>query len=216
MTKTEIIEKNIGLIYRIMNEHFYGIEKEDLFQQGVIGLLNAYENYKENENVKFSSYAFKYIFGEMYKLAMQKQLKISQSYLKLYKSVETVRYSLAQKKGYIPSNEEVALFLEKDVREIEEAILAGSIIVSSMDKTEDGERSIYETVPREEVMSLEEKLAIYEGLEQLTEEERKIIEYRYINGLTQSEVARKLKKNQVMISRYEKKATDKIRSFYAA
>lgn len=213
--ENEIIKENMGLLYKIAN-HFYGVEKEDLIQAGALAMVNAYRNFKEDGTTKFSTYAFKSIFGEMFKLATQKQIKISKDYLKLHRSIETARYALAQKLGYIPSNEEVAIFLERDVREIEEAIVAGSIIISSMDKGNDDDRSIYETVAVEEPISLEERLVIQEGLEQLTEEERKIIEYRYFEDMTQSEVARKLKKNQVMISRYEKRGIDKIREFYAA
>lgn len=217
MTKdeTEIVKENMGLLYRIAN-HFYGVEKEDLIQAGALAMVSAYRNFKDDGTTKFSTYAFKSIFGEMFKLASQKQIKVSKDYLKLNKAIETARYSLAQKYGYIPSNEELALFLEKDVREIEEAIVAGSIIVSSLDKANDDDRSIYETVAYEETISLEDRLVLNEGLEQLTEEERKIIEYRYFEDMTQSEVARKLKKNQVMISRYEKRVIDKIREFYAA
>lgn len=213
--ETEIIKENMGLIYKIAN-HFYGVEKEDLYQTGALALVNAYRNFKDDGTTKLSTYAFSSIFGEMYKLATQKQIKVSKDYLKLNKAIETARYSLAQKLGYIPSNEEVAIFLERDVTEIEEAILAGSIIVSSLDKGSEDDRSIYETLASEEPISIEDRIAIYEGLEQLTEEERKIIEYRYFEDMTQSEVARKLKKNQVMISRYEKRSIDKIREYYAA
>lgn len=213
--EAEIIRENMGLIYKIAN-HFYGVEKEDLIQAGALAMVTAYRSFEDDGTTKFSTYAFKSIFGEMYKLATQKQIKISKDYLKLNKAIETARYSLAQRLGYIPSNEEVALFLEKDVTEIEQAIMAGSIIVGSLDKASEDDRSIYETIAQEEPISLEDKLAIDEGLEQLTEEERKIIEYRYFKDMTQSEVARKLKKTQVMISRYEKRGIDKIRDFYAA
>ena len=216
MTTENIIAAHTGLIYEIARRYFYGVEREDLFQAGVVGILKAYKNYKESSAAKFSSYAFKSIFGEMYKLVMQKQLKVSKDYLKLYKLIETTRYSLAQKLGHIPTDKEVALFLEKDIWEIEEAIMAGSVIVSSLDKASLEDRSIYETVPMEQSLSLEERLMLSEGLEQLSDEERTIIEYRYFEDLTQSEVARKLKKNQTMISRCESKVMNKMREFYAA
>lgn len=214
MTKLELIKNNTGLIYKIMNDSFYGIDRDDLFQAGVVGLLSAYKNYQVDGNVKFSTYAYKYIFGEMYNLAMQKQIKISKDYLKLYKEIEKTRYALAQKYGFIPNNRQIALFLERDINEIEQAIVAGSIIVNSLDKSTDEERSIYETIPKEENISLEESMLLKEGLDQLTEEERKIIIYRYYNDYTQSEVARKLNKKQVTISRYENKSIEKIREYF--
>ncbi len=216
MTTEQIIEENKGLIYKIAHQSFYGIEREDLYQAGVLGILKAIKNYQQNSNAKFSSYAFKSIFGEMYKLAMQKQIKVSSDYLRLYKSIETSRYTLAQKWGKIPTNEELALFLEMDVYELEQAILAGSVMVSSLDNHTEEDRSLYETIPTSETMSIDDYLTIEEGLNQLSEEEREIIKYRYIEDMTQSEVARKLKKTQVMVSRYEKKGIDKMREYYAA
>lgn len=216
MTTEDLIASNTGLIYKIANDYFYGVEREDLFQAGAVGVLKAYENYKKDGTTKFSSYAYPFIFGEMYTLAMQKQIKISKDYLKLYKSIEMARYSLAQKWGFIPNNEQLALYLEKDINEIETAILAGSVMVSSLDKAGDEDRSLYETIASEQVMSWDDQIAIQEGLAQLSEEERQIIKYRYFEDMTQSEVARKLKKTQVMVSRYEKKGIDKMREYYAA
>ena len=216
MTTEQIIEENKGLIYKIAHQSFYGIEREDLYQAGVLGILKAIKNYQQNSDAKFSSYAFKSIFGEMYKLAMQKQIKISSDYLRLYKSIETSRYTLAQKWGKIPTNEELALFLEMDIYELEQAILAGSVMVSSLDNHTEEDRSLYETIPANENMSVDDYLTIEEGLNQLSEEEREIIKYRYMEDMTQSEVARKLKKTQVMVSRYEKKGIDKMRDFYAS
>lgn len=213
--ETRIVKENMGLIYSIAN-HFYGAEKEDLYQEGAMAMVNAYRNFKNDGTVKFSTYAFKPIFGAMFKLATQKQIKISRDYLKLYNLIETTRYSLAQLRGYIPNNQELALYLGYTEEEIETAIAAGSIIVSSMDKGTTEDRSIYETVAKEEAISLEDRLTLEEGLERLTEEERQILEYRYFHDMTQTEVARVLKKNQVMISRYEKRAIDKMHEFYVA
>lgn len=216
MKTEDYIKANTGLVYKIMNDSFYGIEREDLFQSGMVGLLKAIKNYKIESNVKFSTYAFKFIFGEMYALAIQKQIKVSKDYLKLYRSIEKTRYALAQKLNYIPSDEEVALFLEKDVSLIKEAILAGSIIVSSLDKGTNDDRSIYETIPSNESISLEDSLILKDSLSKLSNEERKIVYFRYFKDMTQSEVARKLNKKQVTISRYEKKSLDKIKEYYAA
>ncbi len=216
MSIEDLIKNHTGLIYKIANQYFYGVEKEDLFQSGVIGLLNAYKNYQKNASVKFSSYAFKYIFGEMYNLAMQKQIKISRDYLKLYHTIEKARYTIVQKKGMFPTNEELSIFLNIPLEELEHALYVGSITVSSLDKSSKEERSFYETIAEEEKMPIEDKIVLLESIEKLNEEERKIIEYRYFEDLTQTEIARKLKKTQVMVSRYEQKAKDKMREYIAS
>ncbi len=215
MTREDIVQANAGLIYRIMNEHFFGVDREDLFQEGAKGVMKAYKNYHKNGTTKFSTYAYMPIFGEMFKYVTQKPIKVSENYLRLYRSIETYRYSLAQKWGKIPTNEELAIELGTDVATIEEAILASTITISSLDKASDEDRSIYETVPMEEKISLDDKIAIEEGLAILDEDEQEIIKYRYFEDLTQSEIARKLNKTQVMVSRYEKRGLNKMRAFYA-
>lgn len=213
MTTAEIIKANTRLIYKIAG-NFYGVDKEDLFQAGALGIVKAYQSYKDDGTTKFSTYAFKSIFGEMYALASQKQIKVSRDYLRLYKSIEKTRYSLAQKWNRIPTNEELAIYLGIDILLIEEAIQAASVIVNSLDKAADSERSIYETIPYKENISTDDKIAIHESLDLLDEDERQIIKYRYFEDLTQTEIARKLNMTQVMVSRYEKKGINKLRSYY--
>ena len=65
----DLYESNKYLIYAIAKK-FYGVEKEDLIQAGCLGLINAIKNYN-NPNTNFSSYAYKYIFGEMYELSLR-------------------------------------------------------------------------------------------------------------------------------------------------
>ena len=68
MEKLEnIIIENKNLIYSISNYFSNYKNKEDLFQVGCIGLINAYNNYRDDMNTKFTSYAYPYILGEMKK-----------------------------------------------------------------------------------------------------------------------------------------------------
>lgn len=212
MTKEELVKINTGLIYKISN-YFYNVDKEDLFNAGVVGLCKAYDNYKDNKSAKFSSYAYDYIYGEMYALVNKsRQIKVSRDILKLYKSIEKSRYYLAQKLGKIPNNYELSLFLEKDVKDIEEALLSAEAIMS-FDKENADERSKYETIALEENISMDERIDVLSGLETLSDSEREIIKSRYFKDMTQSEVAKKLNMTQVMVSRYEKKGLDKMRVY---
>jgi RNA polymerase sporulation-specific sigma factor len=213
MNLNDIVELNKGLIYKIANM-FYGVDKEDLFQAGALGVMKAYKNYQENGNTKFSTYAYEFIFGEMYNLVnLKKQIKISKEYLKLYKEIEKTRYSLAQKLNKIPTNEEVALFLEKDIDLINQVIEASSYVMS-LDKQTESDRSIYETIPNKENISIDDRIAINEGIESLNESEKQIIKYHYFKDLTQNEIADKLNMTQVMVSRYLKKGINNLRKYY--
>ena len=214
MTREEIIKSNIGLVYNVANQ-FYNVDKQDLIQAGCMGLIDAYNNYQNNGTTKFSTYAYTYVYGKMYETVNKnRDIKVSRDILKLYKLIEKSRYMLAQKIGKIPSNLELANYLEKDEREIEEAVLCGeAIMMGSLDSQNVDERSKYETIATPESISLDDRIDVIDSLEVLNDSEREIIKSRYFNDMTQSEVARKLNMTQVMVSRYEKKSLDKMRMY---
>ncbi len=60
-----LIKLHEKLIYKIAS-NFYGAPKEDLYQAGIISIIKAYNNYVDNGTTKFTTYAYDYIFGEMY------------------------------------------------------------------------------------------------------------------------------------------------------
>ncbi|MBQ6687200.1 MAG: sigma-70 family RNA polymerase sigma factor [Bacilli bacterium] len=212
MTPEEIIEANKGLILNVCKK-FYNADFEDLFQVGVGALLQAYKNYKSDGTTKFSTYAYPYIYGAMYTLVSNNNpLKINQYLLKVRKLAERTRYDLAQKYGKIPTNQELALYLELDEEIINQATSCMEA-VKSLDEQPDNERSYYETVGCRENISMEERIDIFDSLDRLDDREREIIKARYYKDMTQSEVARTLNMTQVMVSRYEKKGIEKMRQY---
>ncbi len=211
----EIIKVHEKLIYKIASK-FYNYDREDLYQVGVIGLIKALRNYKENSETKFTTYAYEYIFGEMYRLVNDSRtIKLNKDILKIYKKIEQTRYLLAQKNGAFPTNGEIALYLEIDERIIEATIISAQSILS-LDKETEEEIDLYNKLATEENISKEDKIALYDSLETLEEQERKIIDFRYFKDMTQSETAKKLGLTQVMVSRYEKKSLDKMHSYLAS
>ena len=96
--------------------------EDDLFQVGVIGLINAYKNYDKKQNTKFSSYAYFYIFGEIKKYISESYLfKVSKELIKINTLVEKAKVLLSQKLQREPSYFEIALYLEIDEEKILEA-----------------------------------------------------------------------------------------------
>ncbi len=209
MDYERIIKDNEKLIWKTAS-HFYGTSSDDLFQAGVVGLLKALKNYRKDGKTKFSTYAYDYIFGEMYLLASNKNIKVSKDILNLYKKIEEARYTLAQKLGKIPSNLELSEFLDISLEMVENACNSANIILS-LDSENDFDKSIYECIGKSE--DLDTKIFINDSFEVLTNDEKNIIKSRYFEDLTQSEVARKLNMTQVMVSRYEKKSIDKLREY---
>ena len=208
MTTNELIETHMGLIKKIANK-FYNSSREDLLQVGVIGLLKAYQNFKQGD-AKFSTYAYPYIFGEMYQLVnSNKDIKVSKELLKLYKVVEKTRYELAQRFGYIPSDLEVAQFLEMDYNLIREAVLCSQSMISLDDEA--NELNLHEVIADKHSVNVDLKIDIDDSFKVLNSDELEIIKARYYDDLTQSEVAKKLNMTQVMVSRYEKKSLEKMK-----
>ena len=209
MTTNELIETHMGLIKKIANK-FYHCSREDLIQVGVIGLLKAYQNYRDTSTAKFSTYAYPYIFGEMYQLVQtNRDIKVSKDMLKLYKVVEKTRYEFAQRFGYVPSDHEVAQFLELDYSLVSEAVCASAAMISLDDEA--NELNLHEVIADGHTVNVDLKMDIDDSFQVLNSDEAEIIRARYFDDLTQSEVAKKLNMTQVMVSRYEKKAMEKMK-----
>ena len=207
----KIINESVGLIWEIAKK-FYGIDKADLYQAGVLGIIKAYYNYRNDESTKFSTYAYKYIYGEMYLVANSKSIKVSKDILKLVKMIEHGRNLLAQKLLHTPSNKELAAFLEIPEEKIEQALMYASSVLS-IDNDTENERSLHETIAYEETITQDDKMLLNESMNTLNSLEKDIITSRYYEDLTQSETARKLGITQVMVSRYESKSLAKMREF---
>lgn len=210
MTTNELISLNMGLIKKVASK-FYNIPKEDLIQVGVIGLLKAYQNFKDQGTTKFSTYAYSYIFGEMYQLAeSNRNIKLSKDLLKIYKCVIKTKYELAQRMKRIPTNEEIALFLELDVNMVNDALIGAQEVMQLDD--DKNEVSLHEVIADNHSDNIDLKLDLDESFKVLNPDEQTIIKSRYYEDMTQSEVARKLNMTQVMVSRYEKKSLEKMRA----
>lgn len=206
----QVIEEHMWLVNTIANK-FYNHDREDLIQAGRLGISKAYRNFKDNGTTKFSTYAYTFIFGEMHNLVMKAQsIKVSRDLLKLYRQVEKVRYELAQKYGRVVSYEDVALYLEQDVNKVYDAVISAQSIMSLDDDA--NEINLYEVIPDNNNNDVDLKIQIEDSFKVLNTQEQQIIRSRYYEDLTQSEVARKLNMTQVMVSRYEKKSLEKMRS----
>lgn len=185
--------------------NFYGVEYNDLYQAGVLGLIQAYKNYQSDGKTKFSSYAYKYIFGEMYNYMLSaKALKQNRDLLKLTKLIEKTNVYLTQSLGKIPTTLEIAKYLNIDPNLINMAI-SSTYSILSLDSELDNDSSLYNTIKDDKENKLD-YLDLKWSVDNLEEPYKSIIKLRYFNDYTQQEVAKKLKLTQVMVSRYEKKS----------
>ena len=210
--KTNMLLENEKIVYSIINKYTYYFDKDDLYQVGMMGLLDAYENYKSDKNTKFSSFAYFYVLGKVKEYIRKSNIiKVSRELVKLNCAIEKARDHLTQKLGYIPSDTDIALFLEIDIKQIEEAKEANNL-VASLDNENEEETKIYDYVGYTESAYNEEILDLKIELANLNEYDRNLILKRYQEGLTQSEVSKELGINQVKVSRQEKQILTRLRT----
>ena len=206
----QVISINEKLIYKIATK-FYDVSKEDLYQAGVIGVIKAYKNYKQNADTNFSTYAYKYIYGEMYELVNNlRSIRLSKDVLRTYKQIEKTKFLLSQKLNKEPSISEIASFLEIDELLITQIINSTSTIMS-LDA--DTERPIYETLASDTKVPLSSIIDLKDSIDTLDDQEKQIITYRYFKDYTQSETAKIMGMSQVTVSRYEKKSLNKMYNY---
>lgn len=207
-----IILENENLIYSIANKFTKYKSKEDLFQVGCIGMIEAYKNYDEKKGTKFTSYAYQYIYGEMSKFVREDHtLKLSRDMSRLKNKIETARNHLTQALMHIPSNKELSKFLE-----IEEEIIDKILNHSdpfSMDELFADDLSMHEIIANQQT-DYNTLIAIKNEIEKLDEPERTIMIERYYEDLTQSEIAQNLGMSQADISRKENKVLTKLRKVF--
>ena len=194
-----------SLIKSIANT-FYNVEKDDLIQAGRIGLIEAYKHYDKNTNVKFSTFAYSYIFGQMYSLSIKSNpIKTNKDNLKLIKLINKTYNYLSQTLNKIPSSNDIATYLNIDINTINNAYNSS---LSTLDI--DDNDNTYTTYDNDI------KIDLNNSINTLSKDEKDLIKYRYFNDLTQSEVANIMNTSQVSISRQEKKTLKKLRQLIAA
>lgn len=205
----ELIIQNELLIYSIINRYKDYFDIEDLYQTAVIGLINAYKNYKDDKQTKFSSYAYFYMKGEVKKYIRESNiLKISKELIKLNTSITKAKEVLYQRLNREPTDFELSLFLEIDEQEIINAELATSLVESLDNDIED---NLYNKTGYIQKEYEGEILDLKTEINNLKELEKQIIISRYEEGLTQQEVSKLLGINQTKVSREEKQILQKLR-----
>ena len=194
----EILFKNEALIYSVVNKYSKYFDKDDLYQVGVLGLISAYKNYKDDKNTKFSSYAYFYILGEVKKYIRESNaFKVSKELTKILQRE--------------PRTFEISLFLEIDEKQLEEAKIANQLI-SSLDEEDDDQNCLYNKVSTFQKEYDSDILDLKTEIEKLDKTSQKILEERYNNGKTQSETSYILGLSQVQVSRKEKEILSTLRT----
>ncbi len=211
--RAAFIEANLGLVHACAGRfRGRGIEYDDLYAAGCMGLVKAVDGFDPGRGLRFSTYAVPVILGEIKKLFRDGgTVKVSRSLKELGLKVTAARERWMKEKGAEPTVSQLAGALGVSPEQVAEAISASMPALSLTPVSdENGDREF--DIPTE---SCEEKvsdlLSLRAVLSSLPEEDRLLIHLRFFKNKTQSETARVLHTTQVQISRRERKLLARMR-----
>ncbi len=216
--RQRFIYGNLRLVLSILKR--FGNRNEnidDLFQIGCIGLIKAVENFDTSHNVQFSTYAVPMIIGEIRRyLRDNNAIRVSRSIRDTAYKALSVKEKLTAESGKEPGIAEIAKEMGLPPEDISIALDAivdpvsmqeplyhdGTDAVFIMDQIKD-EKNIDE--------SWLESISLKEAISRLSEREQHIINLRFFQGKTQTEVASEIGISQAQVSRLEKNALNHMR-----
>lgn len=216
--RARLVKENEGLVWCVVKRFFNrGVEKDDLFQIGTIGLLKAIDKFDIGFEVKFSTYAVPMISGEIKRfLRDDGMIKVSRSLKELSYKAYLCRERMQEKFGREPTISEIAEEMEVDCEELTMALEAGGEIESIYKSVyqKDGQEiqlvdKLAEENHAEETML--NQMLLDQLLKTLDKDERRLIYLRYFADKTQAEVGNVLGISQVQVSRIEKRILKQMR-----
>ena len=218
--REQLINENAPLVKSIVKRYLgRGVEYDDLYQIGNMGLLKAISGFNTQFDVRFSTYAVPMIIGEIRRyLRDNNAIRVSRSLR------DTAYRAICARELYLKQNQK-----EPSIEEIAAEIGIGKgDIVYALDAIQ-SPMSLYEPVYTEggdtlyvmdqlsDKKNKEENwvqnLALQDAVARLNERERQIIRMRFYEGQTQMEVAREIGISQAQVSRLEKSALRSMRNY---
>ena len=207
------VAANLGLVHSLAHRlKGRGIEYEELYAAGCLGLVKAMEGFDESRGLKFSTYAVPVILGEMKRLFRDGgSVKVSRSLKEFSLKVTREREKLAKTLDRDPTVLELAEAMEEPPERVAEAISVSMPALSLTQSEEDGGGQLDLEVEAPEE-TLANRLALRELLKRLDSRDQSLITMRYFRNMTQTQVAERLGMTQVQVSRREKKLLGLLRS----
>ena len=205
MTRDELISNNLGLVHSCANKfRNRGIEYDDLYSAGCLGLVKAADGFDETLGYRFSTYAVPAILGEIKRLFRDGgAVKVSRSLKEKSREAVRLQDELSVSLGREPTVSELSERLGINEFETVELLHIAVPPASLTATDEEGERQIDIPVDFGEEQ-IHNSIALREIIGKMPESDRRLIELRYYKGLTQTVTAEKLGLSQVQVSRRER------------
>lgn len=205
-----LVTENLGLVHSCANRfRGSGVDYEDLFQAGCVGLIKAAAGFDPSLGFRFSTYAVPAILGEIKRIFRDGgAVKIGRSAKEKARNLFAIKEELSVTLGREPTITEIADKANMEISETASLLCACMPVISLTADEDEGQMDI-------PVESEEERLSshidLMNSLNLLDDTERLLIEYRYFKGLTQTQTAKKMGFSQVQVSRKEKAILLKLR-----
>ena len=203
--RDKFISDNMGLVHSLARRFRYkGIEYDDLFQAGCMGLIKAADNFDEERGLKFSTYAVPVILGEMKRLFREGgTVKIGRTLKELSLKAMRENERVLKEEGRNLHINELSQILGVDVQTAAQAVCAMQPTVSLTKEDDENSNEDVPVISPEENIS--EKLALFEVMDKLEKNDKELLVLRYFKMKTQTQTAKELGMTQVQVSRREKK-----------
>lgn len=193
-----------------------GVDYDDLRQEAVYALLLGIESFNPEHGVQFSTYITPTIAGKIKNYFRDKSrlVKLPRRLSEVGMAVRKLTAEYEKENGVKPSVKELAEKLQISQETVVRALeTSGTVSLDKMLNKEDGENSLYGVVAVEEngFESFETKEMLRTAMSKLTDIEKQLVKYRFVDELSQSETANRLGVSQMFVSRLERKLLVKLR-----
>jgi RNA polymerase sporulation-specific sigma factor len=220
--KEILVESNLGLIRSVLKGYASrGIDFEDLFQIGSIGLLKAIDKFDLSFDVKFSTYAVPMIVGEIKRFLRDDGIiKVSRSLKQVSYLAKRAEEKLSKELGREPTIQEISDEIGVEKEEIVMALEASYQPEYLYDVVHQNDGSALYLIDKlsaeeDETVDVVDNIVLKDILSQLKPRDRQVIFLRYFKDKTQIEVANTLGISQVQVSRIEKRIIEDMRKILA-
>lgn len=205
-----LAEENIGLVHLCANKfRGRGIEYEELYSAGCMGLVKAVRGFDAERGVKFSTYAVPVILGEIKRLFRDGgSVRVSRGLKELSMRIQKLCDEIRMKEGREPGIAELAELSGVSTEEVSEALCVLQPVMSLTSGEDDSQIDIPSDAPDEAIV---DTLALRQVMKALEAQDRALLELRYFRELTQAKTAKALGMTQVQVSRREKKLLSMLR-----
>lgn len=228
--RDRLLTEHLGLVHHVARQLSRRLAVEydfdELVSAGTIGLMNAVDNFDTSRGLAFSTFAAPRIRGAILD-ELRRQDHVPRSIRRKTRDIGAAREELIRRNGEVPSDQEIAEFLEVDMRTYwrwQSEVEGAFFVPLDQPFKEDDRRSgtPLQSVPgltgemiEDDLNHQQEVEVLREALLELKEQERIVLSLYYFEELKLHEIATILKLTESRVSQIRSKAIGKLRASIA-